>query len=158
MIHAKSILTILACQVLVMGAVESYRANQSGLAMEDFVLLPSEAFNPLGLAYDPETFAELNVNEIKNDRLAMFSVVCFFAQAIVTSDGLGENWAIHGAADTLGNNDLSLSLMGQVVPSPAAMFAASNLVSNNLIAGYGPEHNKWSRPSPDTSTPGYLTG
>ena len=158
LIHAKSILAILACQVLVMGAVESYRANQAGLASDDLDLLPGEAFNPLGLAHDPDTFAELKVKEIKNEQLAMFSMLCYFAQAIVTSEGLGENWAAHVAADTFGTNDLSPALMGHGVPPPPAVFAACGLVSDNLTAWYRPEHNKWSRPSPNASTPAYPTG
>ena len=157
-IHAKSILTILACHVLVIGAIESYRANYAGLAIDYLYLLRGEAFQPLGLADHPDTFAELKVKEIKNDRFAMCSMLCYFAQTIVTGEGPIENWATHVAADTFGTNDMSLTLMGQVVPSPPAMFAACGNVSDNLIAGYGPKHNKWSRPSPDASDPAYLTG
>merc|ERR1712036_152536 len=52
LVHAQSIVAVLACQVVLMG-----------------------------LADDPDTFAELKVKEIKNGRLAMFSMFGFYVQA-----------------------------------------------------------------------------
>ena len=164
LVRAQSILAVLACQVVVMGAMEAYNVNGGPFGGRDLdVTYPGDKrFDARGLAHNPDMAAELKVKEIRNGRLAMFSMFGYYVQAAVTGQGLVENWASHIAVP-FAVNRLTLQNATQYTPS-VAMFTTAEKKKEaapkvGLSAWYGPDRKKWLGPNTvDSYFPDYFAG
>ncbi|CAL8460653.1 g183 [Coccomyxa elongata] len=100
---------IAICQVLLMFGPEYARAcgiealEPLGIYLPGDKNYPGGVFDPLGLSAKPAEFADLQVKEIKNGRLALVAWVGFAAQAAVTRKGPVAD-LLDFAADPIHNN------------------------------------------------------
>ena len=164
LVRAQSILAVLACQVVLMGAIEAYRVNGGPFGGGDLDLVsPSgKRFYPLVSADDPDMAAELKLKEIKKGRLAMLSMFGYYVQAAVTGQGLVENWASH-IADPVAVNGLTLENATQYTPS-VAMFTHAGKKKRaapqvDLSDWCGLDQKRWLGPNAaDSYVPDNLTG
>ena len=148
--RAQFIFVVLACQVVLMVAIEAFSVNGGAFGGRDLdVVYPGgKRFDPLCLADNSDMAAELKVKEIRNARFAMFFMFGYYVQAAVIGRGPVENWASH-IVDLFAVNGLILKIVTQHTPSPSlAMLAPAGKKKEaapkvDSSGWYGPDRKKW---------------
>ena len=97
LVQAVCIIAMVACQFVQMGAFEAYLVKGGSLRVNPYLLHAGEAFNPVVLAEDPNSLAELKMKEIRNGCLAI-SMFRYYVYPIATGEGPAEGCAL-GVAD-----------------------------------------------------------
>jgi len=87
-----SLPVIVGVQLVLMAVAEALRSNEKDPMKR---LYPGGQFDPMGLSKDAAKLEEMKLKEIKNGRLAMFSVAGFFAQGLATGNGPIADWQNH---------------------------------------------------------------
>ncbi len=89
-----SLPAVLGLQLVLMAGSEAFRQRETDATKR---IYPGGSFDPLGYGKnaDAAKLEELKTKEIKNGRLAMFSMAGYYAQAAATGKGPIACWSEH---------------------------------------------------------------
>ena len=86
--------TIAVIQFVLMAGAEAKRQEETDPIKR---IYPGGAFDPLGFSKDPASLETLQLKELKNGRLAMFSFLGYIAQHAACGGSPVANWSAHVA-------------------------------------------------------------
>ena len=92
LVHALSFPANITCQLVLMGAFEANSTNGGPMRGALHLPHPNNTSDPVVLAGNPDTFDELKVQEIKDDRLNVLYMFGHHVQAGATDEGPDQSW------------------------------------------------------------------